>query len=136
MLKFKLLLKGSQFYHHSNTLSDTFVLCLPQYSVLIGGRGEGGGGRGADWKCWKQTTITNMLQLVASKGKPVYLYLLHSTTLKIHRTLNPSYLHICRYRSSPIPISQGMCRWSGVMEWSLEDSKLECSLRFFCRCIL
>ena len=41
--------------------------------------------------------------------KTAYLYLLHSTTLKIHRTLNSSYLHICRYRFAPIPISQGMC---------------------------
>jgi len=37
MLNFKMLLKGSQFYYHSNTLFDTFVLCLPQYPVLIGG---------------------------------------------------------------------------------------------------
>ena len=31
-----MLLKGLQFYYHSNTLFDAFVLCLPQDPVLIG----------------------------------------------------------------------------------------------------
>jgi hypothetical protein len=40
MLKFKMLLKGSQFYYHSNTLFDAFGLCLPQNLVLMEGGGE------------------------------------------------------------------------------------------------
>ena len=45
MLKLKMLLKGSQFYYHSNTLFYAFVLlCLPQYPVLMGWGGGGVGG--------------------------------------------------------------------------------------------
>ena len=80
MLKFKMLLKGSHFYYHSNTFFDT----------------------GGDWKYLNQTNMTDMLHIGGKQMKTVKLYLLHSTTLKIHRTLNFSHLHT----DIDLPISQ------------------------------
>ena len=55
MLKFKMLLKGSQFYYYSNTVFDTFVLCLPQYPVLIWGMIGSIRTRQKCYKCWQAT---------------------------------------------------------------------------------
>jgi len=53
-----MLLKGSQFYYHSNTLFDAFVLCLPQDPVLIGW----GGGIGSIRTRQKWPTCYNWWQ--------------------------------------------------------------------------
>jgi hypothetical protein len=95
MLKFKMLLKGSQFYYYSNTVFDTFVLCLPQYPYWFGGwlevlepdKNATNGG--------KQRKLNNCPHYIVQHWKAT-------------RTLNSSYLHICRYSFAPIPISQSV----------------------------
>ena len=91
MLKFKMLLKGSQFYYYSNTVFDMFVLCLPQYPVLIWGD---------DWKYQNQT---KMLQMVASNGNCITV---PTTQFNIEKPLVLLILPTCIYVDIVLPLSQ------------------------------
>ena len=96
------LLKGSQFYYYSNTVFDTFVLCLPQYPVLIWSGG---------WFFFWVLEPDKNDRHARHGGKQRNLYNCPHYIVqhwKATRTLNSSYLHICRYSFAPIPISQSV----------------------------
>jgi hypothetical protein len=93
-----MLLKGSQLYYYSNTVFVTFVLCLSQYPVLI----WGGGG-------WLEVLEPDKNATNGGKQRKLYNcphYIVQHW--KATRTLNSSYLYICRYSFAPIPISQSV----------------------------